>query len=257
MKRFVSLLAATAAVVAVPLAIAESTVSISTQTTINGETRTWNYHSTDANHSAASFNFSMPAIVMPPMPAMPDMPSLMPHVPSPAVLARSMMSMPHMPNMEHLHMMLAQAKTRFQKVRACREAYLSNPPFNAQMRKDFRLCIRSAMGIPSGSAGSQMSSPATSSSSRSSSSAASAQTVQATISGFAFSPAVLNVKKGTTVVWTNLDDVGHTVTGNSGGPDSALFGKNQTYSYTFNTVGSFPYYCQPHPSMTGVVTVTN
>ncbi|MBI2109238.1 MAG: cupredoxin family copper-binding protein [Parcubacteria group bacterium] len=80
--------------------------------------------------------------------------------------------------------------------------------------------------------------------------------VLATIQGFAFSPASITVKKGTTIVWTNKDSVGHTVTGGGGGPDSRLLGEGESYSFTFNNAGVFNYVCSPHPSMRGTVTVT-
>lgn len=74
------------------------------------------------------------------------------------------------------------------------------------------------------------------------------------IVGFSFSPATIQVHRGTTVVWTNKDSAGHTVTGDNGGPDSSLLSQNQIYSYTFNTLGSFPYHCAPH-GFRGTVTV--
>ncbi len=78
-----------------------------------------------------------------------------------------------------------------------------------------------------------------------------------TIQDFAYSPAAITVKVGTTVTWTNQDSVGHTVTVTSGtGPDSQLFGKGETYSYTFKKAGTFDYFCKPHPYMKGSVTVT-
>lgn len=77
------------------------------------------------------------------------------------------------------------------------------------------------------------------------------------ITDFNYSPATLTVKKGTTVTWTNNDSVAHTVTAESGeGPKSKLFGKGETYSYTFNSVGTFDYFCEPHPNMKGKVIVT-
>lgn len=85
------------------------------------------------------------------------------------------------------------------------------------------------------------------------------QTSKVAIEGFAFGPASITVKKGTTVTWTNNDSVEHTVT-----PDnetdafkgSERLGKNESYSFTFNTVGTYAYHCIPHPNMTATVTVT-
>ena len=79
-----------------------------------------------------------------------------------------------------------------------------------------------------------------------------------TVQNYAFSPAAVTVKVGTTVTWTNQDAVGHTITVDSGdGPTSALFARGQTFSYTFSKTGTFTYHCTPHPYMKGSVIVTN
>lgn len=80
----------------------------------------------------------------------------------------------------------------------------------------------------------------------------------------AYIPNKVTVKVGTTVTWTNEDNVMHTVTsgisnGEYGTPDgkfdSGFLKKGQSFSYTFNTVGEFNYYCAPHPWAKGTVTV--
>lgn len=81
-----------------------------------------------------------------------------------------------------------------------------------------------------------------------------------TVQDFAFKPSSITVKKGTTITWTNQDDAHHTVTADAGspegGPSSQLLAKGQTYSLTFNTVGTYKYHCEPHPYMHGTVIVT-
>ena len=77
------------------------------------------------------------------------------------------------------------------------------------------------------------------------------------ISGFKFSPAKVTVKKGTVVRWVNGDPIGHTITGDNGGPDSAILEKGGSYSYTFSDAGVFNYHCTPHQVMKGAVEVTN
>jgi plastocyanin len=74
-----------------------------------------------------------------------------------------------------------------------------------------------------------------------------------------FSPANTSVKKGTTIKWINQDNISHTVTENDGknGPSSPLLARGETYSFTFNEVGTFHYHCSVHPNMTAVVTVTD
>lgn len=78
------------------------------------------------------------------------------------------------------------------------------------------------------------------------------------IKDFAFSPADITVKKGTTVTWTNKDSATHTVTENDGqaGPDSGDLATGKTYSFTYGTVGTFKYHCSIHTGMIGTVTVT-
>lgn len=78
------------------------------------------------------------------------------------------------------------------------------------------------------------------------------------IKNFAFSPATLKVKVGTTVTWTNQDTDAHTVTSaGSGGPlHSAALATHATYSYTFTKPGTYAYLCTIHPFMTATVEVT-
>ena len=78
------------------------------------------------------------------------------------------------------------------------------------------------------------------------------------ITGFAFQPAALSVKVGTTVTWTNNDNASHTVTSNAGSElNSQTLSNGGTYSHTFTVPGSFSYHCAIHPSMQGSVTVEN
>lgn len=83
--------------------------------------------------------------------------------------------------------------------------------------------------------------------------------VEIMIEDFAFSPATLKVKKGTKVTWTNHDSVGHTVTSDTSsaqkGLNSATLGNNQSYSFTFDSLGTYSYHCTPHPNMQASVEV--
>ena len=100
--------------------------------------------------------------------------------------------------------------------------------------------------------------PNTSSQTQKSSSATAQATDKVTIANFAFSPADVTVKKGTTVTWTNQDTAAHTITETDGkdGPKSGDLGQGQSYIFTYGTVGTFKYHCLVHPDMTGTVTVT-
>jgi len=73
------------------------------------------------------------------------------------------------------------------------------------------------------------------------------------IEDFKFQPAEITVTQGSTITWTNKDDVGHTVKFTF--EESRLLGKGDSYSYTFNQKGTFDYECGPHPFMKGKVTV--
>jgi plastocyanin len=83
----------------------------------------------------------------------------------------------------------------------------------------------------------------------------SGDTFQAAIDNFAFTPKELKVKPGTTVRWTNKDDIPHTVTSDSKAFDSPVLDTNQGFQFTFANAGTFPYFCKLHPHMTGVVNV--
>jgi len=80
------------------------------------------------------------------------------------------------------------------------------------------------------------------------------------LQGMAFNPSAITVSAGTTIKWTNKDNITHTVTsGTPGSPDgvfdSGNIGNGATFSFTFNTKGTFQYYCSIHQSMRGTVVV--
>jgi amicyanin len=85
---------------------------------------------------------------------------------------------------------------------------------------------------------------------------AAANTVQVAILGYKYDPPVLTVPVGTTVVWTNRDDVPHTVTSTDKTfKSSAALDQGDSYSYTFTAAGTYNYYCTVHPFMTAKVIV--
>jgi plastocyanin len=75
------------------------------------------------------------------------------------------------------------------------------------------------------------------------------------IDNFSFSPAELKVPVGTTVSWTNRDDIPHTVVNTDRAFKSKVLDTDEKYSFTFATAGTFPYFCSIHPKMTGKVIV--
>jgi plastocyanin len=78
------------------------------------------------------------------------------------------------------------------------------------------------------------------------------------IKNFAFSPQTITVAKNTKVVWTNNDTTTHTVTGDNGNDpgNSPSIPPGGTFSYLFDTAGTYTYHCSIHPSMTGTIVVT-
>ena len=78
-----------------------------------------------------------------------------------------------------------------------------------------------------------------------------------TIEGFAFGPSTTTAAAGGTVTWTNKDDAPHTVSFDDASlTSSGNLVKDQTFSATFATAGTYAYKCNIHPSMTGQVTVS-
>jgi len=75
------------------------------------------------------------------------------------------------------------------------------------------------------------------------------------IDNFSFSPATLEIKAGTTVTWTNADDIPHTVVSNDKFFKSKLLDTDQKFSFTFEKAGTYPYFCSLHPKMTAKVVV--
>lgn len=71
------------------------------------------------------------------------------------------------------------------------------------------------------------------------------------IKNFAFNPETLSIQKGTTIMWSNKDNV---VTSDIF--DSGKLGKGESFSYTFDQAGTFEYRCTIHPYMKGKIIVT-
>jgi len=76
------------------------------------------------------------------------------------------------------------------------------------------------------------------------------------IENFTFSPAVLKVKAGTTVTWTNGDDIPHNVVAKNGAFRSKVLDTGDSFSFTFRSAGDYVYFCGLHPQMVGKIVVT-
>ena len=75
------------------------------------------------------------------------------------------------------------------------------------------------------------------------------------IDNFSFGPSELTVPKGVKVTWVNKDDVPHTVVSTEGKFKSEALDTDEKYSFVFNDVGTYEYYCSLHPKMTAKVVV--
>jgi plastocyanin len=78
-----------------------------------------------------------------------------------------------------------------------------------------------------------------------------------TVEDFDFNPGVFGVAvpPGTTITWTNVGPTVHTATSDTGLFDSGDLAVGASYSYTFNDVGVYWYFCRPHPFMRGTITI--
>jgi plastocyanin len=85
--------------------------------------------------------------------------------------------------------------------------------------------------------------------------------VDVSLQDFSFSPALLIVRAGATVTWTNNDgNVIHTTTSDDGVWDSGALNGGDAFSFAFDEPGTYRYYCQPHggpggEGMSGIIVV--
>jgi plastocyanin len=84
-----------------------------------------------------------------------------------------------------------------------------------------------------------------------------AMTSEVKIDNFSFAPQALTVAVGTTVTWTNRDDIPHTVVSTDDPKvfKSKVLDTDEKFSFTFSKPGNYAYFCSVHPKMTGKVTV--
>jgi plastocyanin len=81
------------------------------------------------------------------------------------------------------------------------------------------------------------------------------ETTEVKIDNFSFGPATLTVPVGTSVTWTNRDDIPHTVVSTDGVFKSKVLDTDEKFSFTFSKAGTYSYFCSIHPKMTGKVIV--
>ena len=81
------------------------------------------------------------------------------------------------------------------------------------------------------------------------------ESAEVKIDNFSFGPASLTVGPGTTVTWTNNDDVPHTVVSDDKRFKSKALDTDDKFSYTFTKPGTYNYFCSVHPKMTAKIVV--
>jgi plastocyanin len=77
----------------------------------------------------------------------------------------------------------------------------------------------------------------------------------AQLSAYKFDPATLEINAGDSVTWANVGSLGHTVTTMDQSFDSGNIDPGGSWSLEFDTLGTFPYICVPHPWMKGTIVV--
>jgi plastocyanin len=83
--------------------------------------------------------------------------------------------------------------------------------------------------------------------------AAAADGTQLAVDNFSFAPATATVPVGTTVTWTNHDDIPHNVVSPDRTFKSRVLDTDELFSHTFEVAGTYKYYCSIHPRMTGQI----
>ena len=98
--------------------------------------------------------------------------------------------------------------------------------------------------------------PAAESTESSAAPASEANAVAIGMKGLQFDPKEVTVKVGTTVTWTNLEDIPHNVVAEKGADfESDTFGKDGTYEFEAAEAGTVEYVCTLHPGMEGILSV--
>src|SRR5215467_11513899 len=76
------------------------------------------------------------------------------------------------------------------------------------------------------------------------------------IDNFSFGTQTLIVKAGTTLTWTNRDDIAHGIaSSNNAFKKSGALDTDDSYAFTFTTPGTYQYFCYLHPHMVGSIVV--
>jgi len=83
----------------------------------------------------------------------------------------------------------------------------------------------------------------------------SAADAEVKIDNFVFGPQTITVPVGSTVTWTNKDDIPHTTVSTDGVFKSKVMDTDEKFSFKFTKTGTYSYFCSVHPKMMGKVVV--
>jgi plastocyanin len=108
-------------------------------------------------------------------------------------------------------------------------------------------------GAPAESTGESEPSTETESEPAPSGEAAKSEKVQ--IVEFTYQPDPVVVQVGGKVNWQDEDTAPHTATADDGSFDTGILERGKIKSETFKEAGTFPYFCEVHPTMHGTVEV--
>jgi 3',5'-cyclic AMP phosphodiesterase CpdA len=75
------------------------------------------------------------------------------------------------------------------------------------------------------------------------------------VDNFSFAPAMASVAIGSTITWTNHDDIPHTIVSTEQKFKSPVLDTGEQFSHRFDARGTYTYFCSLHPKMTGQIVV--
>jgi plastocyanin len=120
---------------------------------------------------------------------------------------------------------------------------------------DTTVGAQTAPGESTEEVGSAAGEPATGTESEPAPSGEAAKAEKVRIVEFTYQPDPVVVQVNGKVIWQNEDTAPHTATADDGSFDTGTIERGKLKSETFKEAGTFPYFCQIHPTMHGTVEV--
>jgi plastocyanin len=72
-----------------------------------------------------------------------------------------------------------------------------------------------------------------------------------------YEPGDVRVQTGQEIRWTNVGEIPHTVTAEDRSFDSGIMATGAEFRMSFDTAGTYAYFCTLHPDMVGTITVVD